>query len=288
MLTTGYATGRPKPCAFKPLKIRGRGRAFRPSQPPCLVHYSQAASSGTEFHGAGLCTGNPYRGASKGLRKTVQKAEETGRNSAQFRLTPTGFRAHDQVSSRVYGTIARQDEIGVLSGDPRRDRKRAQRGARDVTDVRQGELPVANRLNALIRRVGKRPNGEWRPEAVIGAPESRRRQRVGGNEFARLWPRNRAERRSLRSNGFVNRFRCGSEGAGREHGPRNGGESVVTGERKAAPSFQLRRDVTRQYAPFALTWHRLKGYAGEQRRGTRRHPAADRTPSMPVVRSIVP
>jgi len=36
----------------------------------------------------------------------------------------------------------------------------------------------------------------------------------------------------------------GIEGAGRERRPRNGGESVVTSERKVVPSFQLRLDAS--------------------------------------------
>ena len=45
----------------------------------------------------------------------------------------------------------------------------------------------------------------------------------------------------------------GFEGAGQERRPRNGGESVVTGERKAVPSFRLRQDASVEDAYFALT-----------------------------------
>jgi len=55
----------------------------------------------------------------------------------------------------------------------------------------------------------------------------------------------------------------GIEGAGREHGPRNGGESAVAGERKTVPRFRLRQDAKLNEVT-ALTRRRLKGSDGEQ------------------------
>jgi len=83
-------------------------------------------------------------------------------------------------------------------------------------------------------------------------------------EFARSRPRNRTEWRALNRTGQAKNFLCGIEGAGQEHRPRNGGESVVTGERKTVPSFQLRRMFMREEAVVALTRRVLKGADGER------------------------
>jgi hypothetical protein len=138
---------------------------------------------------------------------------------------------------------SRTGRSGVSSIDPKRHRKRSAAGSGRQSRVLRGELLAMKAVERFDPEGWKRPNGEWGWRFVAGA----RWSGVGNGSRVKNSPGFGFET-ELSGELEIERVSAGLlrgiEGAGRERRPRNGGESVVTSERKVVPSFQLRQDAS--------------------------------------------
>ena len=148
------------------------------------------------------------------------------------------------------------------------------RGAKDNRAFSRGELFVTAAVERFDPEGSKDPKGEWMPARATRIPGD------GANNGFRA--------RRLRSNGFVKSSGVEAKGQVGSVDPAMVAKaSLRASERPFRVSSSGGKSVF-ENGSVALTRRRLKSGVGERRIRNQRLSAADRTPSMPVVRSIVP